>query len=198
MSDTKEHILDVSLSLFLQKTFKEVTMQDIVEKTGMSKGAFYHYFESKEQLFLEVINYFASAIFIDYSKLSKDSLYQFYHDYIKCLNDTIFSFLQKINDMPDSTLNYYRLMFDAIKLFPGFQERIRESFQVELKAWEEMVRSARDKGEIKASINDEQIAKMFIYTCDGVGMHNIMIGNIENMTNTLLALWNNIYKGLKT
>ncbi|MGD8401904.1 MAG: TetR/AcrR family transcriptional regulator, partial [Bacillota bacterium] len=62
ISDSKKHIIDVSFGLFLQKSFKEVTMQEIVAKTGMSKGAFYHYFESKEQLFLEVINHFTSSI----------------------------------------------------------------------------------------------------------------------------------------
>ncbi len=58
MSDTKAHILMVSLKLFLQKNFKEVTMKEIVEETGLSKGAFYHYFESKEKLFYEIIDYF--------------------------------------------------------------------------------------------------------------------------------------------
>ncbi|MGD9153873.1 MAG: helix-turn-helix domain-containing protein, partial [Bacillota bacterium] len=173
------------------------TMQEIVAKTGMSKGAFYHYFESKEQLFLEVINHFTSSIFMDYSKLSKDSLYQFYHDYIKYLNDTILSFLSKRNEMAIFSINYYTLMFDAIKLFLSFQGRMREFFQVEQKVWEEMVRFARAKGEIKSDVNDEQIANMFIYSCDGVGMHNIMAGNIENMTNILLVLWDSIYEGLK-
>ena len=54
MNESKEHIITVASKLFLQKNFKEVTMKEIVDKTGLSKGAFYHYFESKEQLFLEV------------------------------------------------------------------------------------------------------------------------------------------------
>ncbi len=43
--NTREHILKVSLYLFLQKGFKEVTMREIVEKSEMSKGAIYHYFK---------------------------------------------------------------------------------------------------------------------------------------------------------
>ena len=82
MNDTKKHILNVSLLLFLRKSFKEVTMKEIVEKTGMSKGAVYHYFESKEQLFLEVLTDSLDDILVDYTKFSKDSLNQFFHDYI--------------------------------------------------------------------------------------------------------------------
>ena len=58
MNDSKEHILLASLNLFLQKNFKEVTIKEIVEITGLSKGAFYHYFQSKEQLFEEVMEHF--------------------------------------------------------------------------------------------------------------------------------------------
>ena len=56
MKDTKEHILMIAGQLFLQKSFKEVTMQEIVKETGLSKGAFYHYFTGKDELFLEVLN----------------------------------------------------------------------------------------------------------------------------------------------
>ena len=56
---SKEHILITAFSLFLQKSFKEVTMKEIVKETGLSKGAFYHYFESKEQLFLELLQLMA-------------------------------------------------------------------------------------------------------------------------------------------
>jgi TetR/AcrR family transcriptional regulator, transcriptional repressor for nem operon len=198
MSDTKEHILNVSFSLFLQKNFKEVTMQEIIEKTGMSKGAFYHYFESKEQLLWEIINYFSSALIMDFSKLSKDSLYQFYHDYIKFFNDAIYSLLQyRKGEENGFNLNYYILIFDAMRLFPDFQKKMVEALEVEQKAWEEIVHLARDKGEIRSSMTDQQIANMFIYTSDGVGMHNVMKDTIENIANSLVVLWDPLYKSLK-
>ncbi len=197
MTDTKEHILHVSLSLFLQKSFKEVTMQEIVAKTGMSKGAFYHYFESKEQLFLEVINHFLFELTIDYTKLSKDSLSRFYHDLIRCMNDILHSFLNEKNDADSSfDFNYYVLMFDAMKLFPSFREQIFKHFQVERKAWVEIVSLARKTGEIQSPLTDEQIANLFIYTSDGVGMHDILKGNIEAVTKNLLEVWDSLYKGL--
>lgn len=56
VKNTKEHILNVTFKLFLQKSFKQVTLKEIVEETGLSKGAFYHYFTSKEQIFLQLVN----------------------------------------------------------------------------------------------------------------------------------------------
>jgi TetR/AcrR family transcriptional regulator, transcriptional repressor for nem operon len=84
MNETKLHILSIAFNLFLQKSFKEVTMQEIVEKTGMSKGAFYHYFKSKEQLFIEVVETFYIATPTTPIKpLNIESLFGFYHDYIE-------------------------------------------------------------------------------------------------------------------
>ena len=198
MNDTKEHILNVSSSLFLQKNFKEVTMQEIIEKTGMSKGAFYHYFESKEQLLREVVDHFSSILIKDYSKLSKDSLYQFYHDYINFANVRIYSLLQYRNGTESGfNLNYYILIFDAMRLFPDFQTKMVEALEVEQKAWEEIVHLARNKGEIRSSMTDEQIANIFIYTSDGVGMNNIIKDTIGNIENTLLVLWDFFYQSLK-
>ena len=197
MSDTKEHILNVSFNLFLQKSYKEVTMQEIVTKTGMSKGAFYYYFESKEQLFLEVIDHFSDSIMLDYDKLSRDSLYQFYHDYIDHLRDTS-RFLYRQNEADSGfVLNYYVLMFDAMKLFPSFREKAIATLKTELKAWQEVIGLARERGEIRSSMTDEQISFMFVYTSDGVAMHNIMKAGLKDTPDTLLVVWDGLYEGLK-
>src|ERR1039457_5565225 len=81
MKDTKQHILQIAFTLFLQKSFKEVTMNEIVAATKLSKGAFYHYFTSKEQLFEEVINrFYLQLANIDYSQFSHKSLKSFIGD----------------------------------------------------------------------------------------------------------------------
>jgi TetR/AcrR family transcriptional repressor of nem operon len=199
MNNTREHILNVSFGLFLQKSFKEVTMKEIVEETGMSKGAFYHYFESKEQLFLEIIDYaFSSVIDINYSKLSKDSLYNFYNSYITYLNNVNQLFLQNRSNLNSTfDLNYYSLIFDALRLFPDFREKMIDTSRAELEAWKEIVHIARKKEEIKSSMTDEQIASIFINTNSGISMENIMIGRSENITSTLLILWDSFYEELK-
>ena len=71
MNDSKEHIITVASRLFLQKSYKEVTMKDIVDATGLSKGAFYYYFSSKEQLFFEVLDFFFTGVMShDYNSYS--------------------------------------------------------------------------------------------------------------------------------
>lgn len=47
---TKTKILDVSIQLFTEKGYNETTMQDILSQSGLSKGAVYHHFRSKNEI----------------------------------------------------------------------------------------------------------------------------------------------------
>ena len=150
--NSKEHILKTALELFLQKNFKEVTMKELVEKTGLSKGAFYHYFPSKEQLFVEVIENYYFVPQPEFNKISDESLFDFYHEYIKRADNFIFA-LSK-DTAKDTTqkirANIYIMMFDALNRFPKFRERAQKKLETKLKAWEKIICIARKKGEIKS------------------------------------------------
>lgn len=47
---TIEKILSISYRLFLEKGYEQTTIQDIINELGMSKGAIYHHFKSKEEI----------------------------------------------------------------------------------------------------------------------------------------------------
>ena len=53
---TVEKIVAVSSELFAQKGYEKTSMQDIVDALGMSKGAIFHHFKSKEEIFRAVID----------------------------------------------------------------------------------------------------------------------------------------------
>ena len=201
MKNTREDILNVSLGLFLQNGFNEVTMREIVEKTGMSKGAIYHYFTSKEQLFLEVIDKtLFSAVGIEYGKFSTDSLYQFYHDYLNHFHDYNNQFLanSENNISSDQRMNYIALILDALKRIPQFHEKLMESRQLELNAWENIVCIARAKGEINSLMDDVQIAEMFVYSADGLGITSIFLKWKSGKPRYKLTdLWDSYYELIK-
>lgn len=50
----KEKIIETSIELFDQKGFKETSVQEIVEAMGVTKGAFYYYYKSKEELLKDI------------------------------------------------------------------------------------------------------------------------------------------------
>jgi AcrR family transcriptional regulator len=56
---TKAHILDVALDLFRKRGFDGTTMRDIAAEAGLSLGAAYYYFRSKEAI---VIAYYEHVV----------------------------------------------------------------------------------------------------------------------------------------
>lgn len=52
MKDRKQHVIDVAHQLFIEKGFQATSIQDILEHSGISKGTFYNYFSSKNELFI--------------------------------------------------------------------------------------------------------------------------------------------------
>jgi len=53
--ERRQQILDESARLFAERGYHPTAVADIVESLGVGKGVFYWYFESKEDLFLEIL-----------------------------------------------------------------------------------------------------------------------------------------------
>src|SRR4051794_40366770 len=50
----RNHVINVALSMFIEHGFENVSVDDIIAVTNLSKGTFYHYFNSKEDIVIEV------------------------------------------------------------------------------------------------------------------------------------------------
>jgi AcrR family transcriptional regulator len=53
--ETRQKLLDAALAVFARHGFERATVDEIVRQAGFSKGAFYVHFESKEDLFWEIL-----------------------------------------------------------------------------------------------------------------------------------------------
>lgn len=56
--EAKKRIINGALKTFLRLGYKKTTMDDIGKDLGVSKGALYQYFTSKDDLFLETLDLF--------------------------------------------------------------------------------------------------------------------------------------------
>ena len=56
-SNRKNQILDAALEVFVKKGYSETSMNDIANVSGLSKGAIYHHYISKRELFLSLIDF---------------------------------------------------------------------------------------------------------------------------------------------
>lgn len=51
-TETRSVIIDAAVELFEEKGYEATSVEDVVRHVGLSKGAFYHYFEGKDELLL--------------------------------------------------------------------------------------------------------------------------------------------------
>jgi AcrR family transcriptional regulator len=56
--ETRQAIFDSALALFGEKGYAATSVQEITEAAGVTKGAFYHHFESKEELLRQIHDQF--------------------------------------------------------------------------------------------------------------------------------------------
>jgi AcrR family transcriptional regulator len=54
MNDRKQHVINKAHQLFIEKGFQATSIQDIIDFSGISKGTFYNYFSSKNELLIAI------------------------------------------------------------------------------------------------------------------------------------------------
>jgi TetR/AcrR family transcriptional regulator, cholesterol catabolism regulator len=102
----KEKITEQSIRLFEKKGFSETSIQDIVDSIGVTKGTFYYYFSSKEELLMDIHNRYIDEllaiqekILFDKSKSSKEKL-----------SDIILMLIRSIKSQGPSAKVFFREM----------------------------------------------------------------------------------------
>ncbi len=71
---THARLLDSALKQFAANGFEATSVDDICAEAGVSKGAFYHHFESKQALFLALLNAWLQAVDSGLSLLQKPTV----------------------------------------------------------------------------------------------------------------------------
>ena len=59
--NSKNQILKAALKIFVVNGYSNTKMDDIAEEAGFSKGAVYHHFSSKDDLFFSLIDYWEAS-----------------------------------------------------------------------------------------------------------------------------------------
>ncbi|MGC9367174.1 MAG: TetR/AcrR family transcriptional regulator [bacterium] len=191
---TKEKILTESLKRFLTLAYDRVSLQGIAEELDITKGGIYHYFKSKDDLFLQTLHFFFDKIMQqslnffnidDPLSIILKKLIDFQNMNMFCLEDL------KISDIMLRT-NYLFMIWTGIKKFPEIRERMYESNKRSLKFMEKIIIQAQTRDEISKDLDPAILAYQLTSMIKGaivLGMIDKQL-NIENFKQDLLDLLN--------
>jgi AcrR family transcriptional regulator len=65
----RDAFVDVAQGLIQSKGYEELSVQEVIDAVGASKGAFYHYFDSKADLLAAVIDRMADAVAVEWAAI---------------------------------------------------------------------------------------------------------------------------------
>lgn len=81
----RQRILDKAIELFAQKGYTETKIGDIAKAADMSIGLMFHYFESKEKLFEELVRYGAQAANTTPGEMNFETPLDYFEGFLKAM-----------------------------------------------------------------------------------------------------------------
>lgn len=190
MTSTKEHILFTALKLILKKGYANVTMNELVAASGLSKGAFYHYFKSKEQIYFETLDkYFFSymaSFDLEYNKaLSfKSNLFQVFTMFI--------GFAAEIESMigPENPMiSYYNTLLESAIRSDEIKKKVGNYYELWMDRIGGWIDFAQSNNEIDPNLDPEILSKHISGLMEGV----MIIYSFQNKEKNLEKYFNEIF-----
>ena len=123
--ERREEVLTVASQVFAEKGYRAANITDIVERAGIGRGTFYLYFDSKQDVFLELIeryfSEFAQLLADNQKRLTRAIENQEFA--LGVWRDNMIRILRYHSDHPDITSVIYT---DALGSDEHFSSRVEE------------------------------------------------------------------------
>ncbi len=161
-TDTKERIIKAAGTLYSTHGCEGTTLEDIITAAGITKGAFYHYFKSKDSLSEDLLD----NIIDDYQNLAAsldgdaepiEQLRRFVSSLIE---------LNRSGQWINCRL-ILRLSADSQEAKPRIQHRVSRFWQWYTAFYEDLLGRCRDAGQLSTNIDLQTQIKLLIFVMAG-------------------------------
>ncbi len=175
---SKDNIVKTSFVLFLKKGYKEVTIKNIMEATNLSKGAIYHHFNSKEEIYFATLEtYYFDLLTMDESAFNTGN----FKDDVRMLYQIASDMFSSIENLIDGGLNYPIRNYYSFQLESEKIELIQDKTLQALVEFRKMIKNVVSRGlekkQIKSGLNTSAITFQIIALIEGVAIHHSTIKN---------------------
>lgn len=199
MNPSKKKILDNAFNLFLTESYSSVSMQKIQDASGVSRGAIYHHFKSKEEIFEVVVNEYLLPAFSIYSLINEDekgSLQTMIQASIKCRQSHI-NRLKEVTSFKLVDFYFFKFIFQASEHCKNFTEQVNILSEKEFNGWRNCIQSAMRTGEIRSDIEPDYVAQSLMALPLGLGVFSAFSNYININTKDVRSAYLRFYSLLK-
>ena len=199
MNPSKKKILDKAFTLFITKSYDSVSMKDIQDASEVSRGAIYHHFKSKEEIYEDVLHEYLLPIFVDYSTIVEDTdctLMNAILSAVKARQSHI-TVLRDIVPFKEADFYFFKFIYQAIEHSPTFKEKVNLLTEREFSTWRTIIQTAMRKGEIRSDIDVDSVSQWFIISPMGLGLFASFSNYININSSDLRSVYLRYYNLLK-
>ena len=164
----KEELFNATFRLFILHGYDGVSLGDIEKATGMSRGAIFHYADSKLDLFRQVVEqYVLDRQSID-TKIrvgENPTLREFIDAYIDGVKRTMTDLMTLMGEgitLAECSRAYLSIIQQIAVLFPDLSERQQQTITREQQVWQRVISRAVERREVQPDIDTELMAQTFI------------------------------------
>lgn len=162
---TKQDIREKAYQLFAQKGFKEVTMKDICELTGLSRGGLYRHYESTSQIFLEIVNAFS-----DQQQTEIFSKIEQHIPAVTILEELLSKYTNEMLDCENS-ISLAICEFYSNPAISKEDNSVKRQYEISKSTWIALINYGIDTKEFKR-VNPEAVFHVLIFAYQGVRMYS--------------------------
>jgi len=158
MSETREYIIEKAACLFLKNSYEAVSISDISNAIGFTKGALYHHFKNKEELFKAVIDehFVIYEIEID---IETATLQEFSDACLKNAQQTLKKLFS--NMVGFEIIDYMSLIADSFRHYPGFAKDKINFMNNEINKIKTILTNSIKRGEVRSDIDTNLTAQTY-------------------------------------
>ena len=150
--NTKGKIITAAWDLFYEQGYDVTTVEEIIEKSGTSKGSFYHYFEGKDAL-LGSLSYIFDEEYAALQNTLTDDMTSF--DKLLYLNRKLFSMIESRIDIDLLTRLY------STQLVTKGEKHLLDNKRLYYKLLRKIVSDGQKKGELNQNMSVNEIVKLY-------------------------------------
>lgn len=155
--DKRNRIIEAAMTEFENYSFENASTNRIVESAGISKGSFYQYFDDKKDLYMHIIHRMVEAKVAYVTPAMKNP---FGHDLMDLIHDMNLEGLRFAANEPRYMKIGLRLLQDRNQDI--YREVMEENQVKSLEVYKMLVKSAKDKGELRPDLDVELTARLIM------------------------------------
>lgn len=174
---TRREIAEIALDLFIREGYEGVSIKNITDALGITKGSLYYHYTGKEDLFLKTIDLFLRQIYDQYEDLIPDEIksLEALHNHLNTLFQKTVDFLNE----KDYDAGFLHMIIRGKRETPLVLKTLSARYKKIHKRITDILRKEHEAGRMRSFFDPENEAGELIVLFEGFMMLWIKTGSLS-------------------